>query len=82
MPARISETDKERLYLAWIQGEDYLQLASQLNIKRGTACSIVNRAKNRDGEFPFHVVADDMRNLMTKLEMLCQQLLRNIQLSH
>lgn len=49
MPTQISETDKERLYQAWIQGDDYLQLADQLNIKRGTAWSIVNRAKNRDG---------------------------------
>lgn len=49
MAARISDTDKERLYRAWLQGDDYLQLADQLKIKRGTAWSIVNRAKNREG---------------------------------
>ena len=50
MPTRISDTDKKRLYQAWLQGEDYVQLADQLNIKRGIDWSIVNRAKNQQGQ--------------------------------
>jgi len=46
--ARISVADKQRLLLSYDNGEDYLQLAQQLNINRATAYSIVRRALNNN----------------------------------
>ena len=47
---RISVTDKERLYAAHQRGEDYIELAKQLGIKRSTAWAIVDRAQKRGGQ--------------------------------
>lgn len=47
--ARISIADKQRLVDAHERGEDYLDLARQLGIHRGTAWAIVRRAADRDG---------------------------------
>ena len=41
--ARVSDEDKRRLLRAFQNEEDYLELADQLDIKRGTANSIVYR---------------------------------------
>lgn len=47
---RIPDDDKQRLYDAYQRGEDYLDLARQLGIKRTTAWAIVKRADENDGE--------------------------------
>ena len=47
--ARISNEDKQRLVDAHDRGEDYVDLARQLNIKQGTAWAIISRAHRRDG---------------------------------
>jgi len=47
---RISIVDKERLYASHLRGEDYLELARQLGIKRSTAWAIINSAQKRDGQ--------------------------------
>ena len=47
--AKISSVDKERLFDAYRNGEDYVQLARQLNIKRTTAYAIVRRGVENDG---------------------------------
>jgi len=41
--AKVSESDKQRLFKAYESDEDYLQLADFLNINRETAKSIVYR---------------------------------------
>lgn len=46
---RISTHDKQRLYDAHRRGEDYVELARLLGIKRTTAWSIINRAERNDG---------------------------------
>lgn len=46
---RISLEDKKRLVAAFEKEEDFLRLADQLNIKRGSAKSVVYRTLNRDG---------------------------------
>jgi len=47
--AIISSNDKQRIYDAFLRGEDYLRLAEQINIKRQTAYGIVRRAESREG---------------------------------
>lgn len=47
--AVIPTNDKQRIYDAFVRGEDYLHFADQLNIKRQTAYFIVRRAESRDG---------------------------------
>lgn len=47
---RISTSDKKRLYDAHKRGEDYVELARQLGIKRTTAWAIINRAELNGGE--------------------------------
>ena len=47
--ARISVADKRRLVEAYERGEDYIDLARQLDIRRGTAWAIVRRAEAREG---------------------------------
>lgn len=46
---RISINDKERLYAAHQRGEDYIEFARQLGIKRTTAWAIIDRAQKRGG---------------------------------
>ena len=47
---KISRQDKERLYQAHLRGDDYVELANQLGIKRQTAWGIVRRAVENNGE--------------------------------
>lgn len=47
--ARITVADKRRLVDAHERGDDYVDLARQLGIRRGTAWAIVRRADQRDG---------------------------------
>ena len=47
--SKISENDKQRLFEAYQQGEDYIQLAKLLNIKRTTAYHIIKRAETNGG---------------------------------
>lgn len=49
MSSKVSVVDKQRLYDAWLSGEDYVELARHLGIKRTTAWAIIKRANNRDG---------------------------------
>ena len=46
---RISDADKQRLYDAFNQGEDYFEVARLLGIKRNTAYCILRRIYERDG---------------------------------
>lgn len=69
--AVIPANDKQRIYDAFIRGEDYLHLAEQLNIKRQTAYSIVRRAESRDGTVALQrggqrpsKVDDEMRGIL------------------
>ena len=45
--AVIRAEDKQRIYDAFCRGEDYLQFAEQMGIKRQTAYAIVRRAEGR-----------------------------------
>ena len=47
--SKISENDNQRLFEAYQQGEDYIQLAKLLNIKRTTAYHIIKRAETNGG---------------------------------
>ena len=49
--ARISVADKQRLVDAHERGDDYVDLARQLGIQRGTAWAIVRRADQRDARY-------------------------------
>ena len=42
--SQISTDDKARIFQACTRGEDYLQLARQINVKRTTAYQIIHRA--------------------------------------
>ena len=47
--SKISENDKQRLFEAYQQGEDYIQLAKLLNIMGTTAYHIIKRAETNGG---------------------------------
>ena len=52
MPAiysKISTEDKAHIFQAYTRGEDYLQLARQINVKRTTAYQIIRRALANEG---------------------------------
>ena len=56
MPRRkISQEDKQRLIQAHLEGQDYVQVATTLGIKRGTAWSIIRRLQDaaQQGELMF-----------------------------
>ena len=56
MPAiyfKISTDDKARSFQAYTRGEDYLQLARQINVKRTTAYQIIRRALANEGVVAF-----------------------------
>ena len=53
MPAvysKISDADKRRIYDSYLRGDDYLETALLLGIKRTTAYNIVKRANENDGQ--------------------------------
>ena len=56
MPAiysKISTDDKARIFQPYTRGEDYLQLARQINAKRTTAYQIIRRAMTNEGVVAF-----------------------------
>ena len=56
MPAiysKISTDDKARIFQAYTRGEDYLQLARQINVKRTTAYQIIRGALANEGGVAF-----------------------------
>ena len=57
---RISINDKERLYAAYQRGEDYIEFARQLGIKRTTAWAIIDRAQKRGGVVTITVDYDQL----------------------
>lgn len=72
--SRISVEDKQRLFEAWQRGEDYLDLARQLNINRQTAYRIVRRANQRNGRVAVPrggrrhgIINDDLGNLFAEI---------------
>ena len=72
--AKITDEDKRRLLRSFENGEDYQQLAAQLDINKQTAKSIVYRAMKRDGlvSMPrggkrYQKVDDDMKELIITL---------------
>ena len=53
MPAvysKISDADKRKIYDSYLRGDDYLETALLLGIKRTTAYNIVKRANENDGQ--------------------------------
>ena len=71
MPAvysKISDADKRRIYDSYLRGDDYLETALLLGIKRTTAYNIVKRANENDGQVAIprggrrrNKVSDEMR---------------------
>ena len=82
----INCTDKQRLFSAAENGEDYLLLAKQLQIKPQTARKIVARTKKRNGVISvpkggarYSKVDDEMRNFIKeKVDQNCQITLTKI----
>ena len=48
--SKINIDDKRRIYESYVGGEDYIDAARQLNVKRTTAYNIVKRAEQNHGE--------------------------------
>ena len=71
MPAiysKISTDDKARIFQAYTRGEDYLQLARQINVKRTTAYQIIRRALANEGVVAFP--RDGLRSVKVNEDMV------------
>ncbi|GFO48713.1 replication protein a 70 kda DNA-binding subunit [Plakobranchus ocellatus] len=71
MPAvysKICTADKTRIFQAYTRGEDYIQLARQIGIKRTTAYQIVRKALDHDGTVAFP--RGGLRSVKMSQEML------------
>ncbi|GFO49870.1 hypothetical protein PoB_007637500 [Plakobranchus ocellatus] len=48
--SKINTDDKRRIYESYVRGEDYVDVARLLNVKRTTAYNIVKRAEQNHGQ--------------------------------